>query len=83
MAQAFSVARHPVTLAYLGPSAGSQPAPPSVLPPIASILGGPLRQVTPASARHLALVEAVRRLWRSHAMALDRDDKERVAGTRE
>jgi hypothetical protein len=32
--------------------------------------------VTPGSARHLALVEAVRRLYRREAMEADRADKE-------
>jgi hypothetical protein len=38
-----------------------------------------LREVAPGSARHLALVEAVRRLYRRDAMAADRADKEREA----
>ena len=37
-----------------------------------------LRVVTAGSVRHLALVEATRRLYRSHAMAADRADKERA-----
>jgi len=38
-----------------------------------------LCDVAPGSARHLALVEAVRRLYRRDAMAADRADKEREA----
>jgi hypothetical protein len=44
----------------------------------ASILevGSSLARVVPGSARHLALVEAVRRLHRRAAMEADRADKE-------
>jgi hypothetical protein len=42
---------------------------------IGEILKGPLRQVEPASAKHFALVEAVRRLYKQAAMARDREDK--------
>ena len=43
---------------------------------IGEILAGPLRQVAPGSPRHLALVEAVRRLYRQAAMDADRADKQ-------
>jgi hypothetical protein len=39
-------------------------------------LDGPLRRVAPGSARHLALVEAARRMHKQAAMAADRADKE-------
>src|SRR2546429_7310242 len=42
---------------------------------IAALLTGPLRTVEPASAKHLALVEAARRLYRANAMAADRAAK--------
>jgi hypothetical protein len=38
-----------------------------------------LRRVEPGSARHLALVEAVRRLYQRKRMGEDRADKERDA----
>jgi hypothetical protein len=48
---------------------------------IEEILSGPLRKVAPGSARHLALVESVRRLYRRSAMDADRKDKLRQAET--
>lgn len=42
---------------------------------IDEILRGPLRRVEPGSSRHLALVEAVRRLYKRSAMDADRKDK--------
>jgi hypothetical protein len=36
--------------------------------------------VAPGSAKHLALVEAMRRLYRAQAVEEDRADKERVRG---
>ena len=41
------------------------------------LLAEALRQAVPGSARHLALVEAARRLHKQAAMAADRADKER------
>jgi hypothetical protein len=38
-----------------------------------------LRQVTPGTARHLALVEVVRRLYKRTRVDADRADKERAA----
>lgn len=40
------------------------------------LLDEPLRRVAPGSARHLALVEAGRRMHKQTAMAADRADKE-------
>ena len=42
---------------------------------IGEIFAGHLRKVSPGSARHLALVEAVRRLYKQAAMAAGRADK--------
>jgi hypothetical protein len=43
---------------------------------IGEIISGPIRIAEPGSSRHLALVEAVRRLYKQKAMAADRADKE-------
>jgi hypothetical protein len=43
---------------------------------IEEIIQGHLREVAPASTRHMALVEAVRRLYKRAAMLADRKDKE-------
>ena len=43
---------------------------------VAPLLLDPLRKVTPGTARHLALVEAARRLHKQAAMVADRADKE-------
>lgn len=50
---------------------------------IGEIRSGPLRKVEPASAKHLALVEAVRRLYKQAAMARDREDKMKALEERE
>ena len=50
---------------------------------IEQIIGGPLRRVEPGSSRHLALVEAVRRLYKRQAMEVDRADKAREAESME
>jgi hypothetical protein len=65
----------PISRAYLIPFAGSEAAAASDPGMIGEILSGPLRRVAPGSARHLALVEAVRRLYKQNAMAADRADK--------
>ncbi len=75
VAQAFRAAASPITRAWLLP----------VLPPdeirisdsgmIAEILSGPLSAATIGSNRHLALVEAVRRLYKQAAIVADRADK--------
>jgi hypothetical protein len=43
---------------------------------IGEVLAGPLAKAELVSARHLALVEAVRRLHKQNAIAADRADKE-------
>jgi hypothetical protein len=69
---------HVLAAAFLAPHARRpvQPSSPGVPPAIAELLGGALQRVTPASPRHLALVEAVRRLYKREAMLADRLDKE-------
>ncbi|MGH7856121.1 MAG: hypothetical protein ACREQY_02240, partial [Candidatus Binatia bacterium] len=71
VARAASAATHPIPCAYLAPYTDSAFGLRNLSPAIAEILGGPLRKVSPRSARHLALVEAVRRLYRRDAMAKD------------
>jgi len=73
--QAWSRAEHPVSLAYLQPYVGAASATPTTTGALAELLSGPLRAVDPGSARHLALVEAVRRLHKRQAMEADRADK--------
>lgn len=72
---ALAVVRNPITAAFLVPFV------PDALPAsfggmIGEVLAGPVRAAVPVSARHLALVEAVRRLYKQGAMATDRADKE-------
>jgi hypothetical protein len=76
---ALPAARDAIAAAYLAPWAQSAPLPPATITGVGGeLLAGPLRIVAPGSARHLALVEAVRRLYRRAAMAVDRADKERT-----
>ena len=62
--------------AFLSPCVkGNVQWPPDTAPSVLEV-GTSLAKVSPGSARHLALVEAVRRLYRQAAMAADRADKE-------
>jgi hypothetical protein len=81
VAGALDRARHPLALAFLLPSSPRHPIRPEPEPPaaIAELLGGVVRDVPPGTARHLALVEAVRRLWKRAAMESDRADKEEAS----
>ena len=72
---AMGLARRAVTLAYLLPfapkvSIGSRPA------PLEEAVESALRRLQPGSARHLAVVEAVRLAYQRAAKAADRADKE-------
>ena len=80
-ADAWLQAANLITLAYLAPSVATQaPAAAGEWPlPMEVMLAGPLKRTLPGSARHHALVEAMRRLYRDRAMAADRADKERAA----
>jgi hypothetical protein len=69
-------ATHPIPRAYLLPSIVIETAVADTQLPLAPMVGA-LRTVAPGSPRHLALVEAVRRLYRREAMAADRADKEK------
>jgi hypothetical protein len=73
--QAMSLAPNPVTRAYLMPYQPERYSLQTDTGTIGEILAGPLRGVVPASPRHLALVEAIRRLFKQSAMAADRADK--------
>lgn len=79
--EARSRARHAIAAAWLAPIGGEPlgPAHENLPEPIRALLDGPLRRVAPGSPRHVALVEALRRLYRQAAMAADRADKQRIA----
>ena len=74
---AWARADHPVALAYLAPFVGAEPIRDGVAAAgaLRGVLLGPLRTVSPGSVRHLALVEAVRRLHKRLAVEADRRDK--------
>jgi hypothetical protein len=74
-------ARNPITAALLTPYAHEEAAslPAGTSESIRKLLEGPLRQVSPLTARHLALVEVVRRVYKRDAMSADRADKEAQA----
>jgi hypothetical protein len=73
--QAFQAATSPITRAWLCPAIDSEEI--SVLDSgmIGEILAGPIRHTSLGSNRHHALVDAVRRLYKSAAIAADRGDK--------
>jgi hypothetical protein len=71
-------ARSPITQALLIPFAPESELAP-VTPSIEPVVLARLRTETPGSTLHLALVETVRRQYRSWAQAKDRADKEREA----
>lgn len=70
---------HPISAAFLAPfgDATGRLSP----GPIADLVAGPLRRVSVGDLRHLALVEAVRRLHRAACMEADRRDKARFLPT--
>lgn len=70
----------PMTQACLIPFAGDATFSVTDSGMIGEILSGPLCQVVAGSAKHLALVEAVRRLYKQAAMAADRADKMKAMG---
>lgn len=79
--RALSLEPHPLSIAYLLPflkASASVPLGPTISSAVREVLCGPVREVPPASARHLALVEVVRRLYKRDAIAADRADKLRV-----
>lgn len=73
---AYNSAQNPITRAFLMPFVSKdENREPADLP--AFILAS-LRSVLPGSPRHLALVEAVRRIYRQNAIMADREDKQRA-----
>jgi hypothetical protein len=74
--QANQICDHPVSFAFLFPlMKAEQPA--GLLLKVDEAFLSPLRTVEPASRRHLALVEVVRRAYKRWAMEMDRRDKQR------
>lgn len=77
--EAAAVASHPVSRAFLAPYAHTSAfAGGGADEAICTLIAGAIASVEGGSARHLALVEAVRRLYRRQRMAEDRADKERA-----
>jgi hypothetical protein len=74
-------AQNPISRAFLAPFVSEEEVRGRAAVPcmMEEIIAGPLRKVRPASSRHLALVEAVRRLYKRAAMEADRRDKLRQA----
>jgi hypothetical protein len=72
---AYSVAENPITRAYLRPCAEAATPAIQQTDTVTGVLEGPLRQAVPGSPRHLALVEAIRRLYKQACLAADRADK--------
>jgi hypothetical protein len=75
VAQAFAASTSPITRAWLLPVVPEAAAVAADKEMIGEIMAGPLKQVAFGSNRHLALVEAVRRLFKQAAIAADRADK--------
>ena len=76
--QALAGARLSITQAFLLPYAPGMTALPETIPSIEPVILKKLRRVVPASPLHLALVEVVRRQYRTAAQAADKADKESI-----
>jgi hypothetical protein len=76
--QALAAARLSITQAFLLPCAPDTRELPKTTPAIEPVILNKLRTIAPASPLHIALVEAVRRQYRSTAKAADRADKEAI-----
>jgi hypothetical protein len=76
LAAALSRAQNPISKAFLFPFVPQSPAEEAA--GIPTFMVDPLLQVPPGSSRHMALVEAIRRVYRQRAVAADRADKERA-----
>jgi hypothetical protein len=76
--QALAEARLSITQAFLLPYAPGMTALPETRPPIEPVILTKLRTVAPASPLHLALVEIVRRQYRTAAQAADKADKQAI-----
>ena len=77
VARAMSQARNPITLAYLLPS-GPRAIGHSSLVGIEPAISNRLVTVVPGSPLHLALVEAIRRLYKVSCQNADRADKQAI-----
>jgi hypothetical protein len=75
VAQAFRASVGPITRAWLLPALADEPISLTDTGMIGEILSGPVKSVALGSNRHLALAEAVRRLYKQAAVAADRADK--------
>jgi hypothetical protein len=75
VAQAFKIATSPVSRGLLLPRLADADVEIPDRGVIGEILSGPLRNASLGSDRHLALVEAIRRLYKQAAIAADRADK--------
>jgi len=67
---------HPVSFAFLAPIAPEVAQPPTLRMAIESAYASPLTTVAFGTAKHLALVEIVRRAYKRRAMEIDRRDKQ-------
>jgi hypothetical protein len=76
--QALAAACLSVSQAFLLPYAPGMTALPETRPPVEPVILSKLRTVVPASPLHLALVEIVRRQYRTAAQAADKADKEAI-----
>jgi hypothetical protein len=74
--QAISECRHPVSFAFLMPFVGDPPQPDDLIVKVDEAYLSPLRKAEPQGAKHIALVEVVRRAYKRWAMDADRRDKE-------
>jgi hypothetical protein len=74
---------HPVTFAFLGPVAQDVAQPATLRMPIEAAYLAPLATVEFATAKHLALVEIIRRAYKRRAMEIDRIDKQSRLGKME
>lgn len=77
VAEAFQLSISPMTRAWLLPAIANEAIAPPDEGMIGEIMAGPLKQVRSGSNRHKALVEAIRRLYKTAAIAADRADKRR------
>ena len=74
VSQALGIASNPISRSILIPFASATR--PENAEGIPDFMIDALRKVTPGTMRHLAVVEALRRIYRQNAMAVDRVDKQ-------
>ena len=83
VAQALAQTRLSITQAYLLPAAPATAQLPAATVPMEPIVAERLRAVPLGSLLHLALVEAVRRQYRTAAQAMDKANKEAIRAAQE